>query len=97
MMLTEHVRDLRDWYESDFDVPEPDYDEASLNSIADDLNIAYQAKANVCIYYWSDKRVEVHEGLVVDLLVNEQAIKIQADIYNAKLYLQHIIKLDTYD
>ncbi|MDN4495488.1 YolD-like family protein [Ureibacillus aquaedulcis] len=56
MMLTEHVSDLRDWYESDFDVPEPDYDEVSLSSIADDLNIAYQAKSTVRIYYWSNKR-----------------------------------------
>ena len=45
MMLIEHVRDLRDWNESDFDVPEPEYDEASLNALADDLNIAYQSKS----------------------------------------------------
>ena len=97
MMLTEHVRDIREWYESDNDIPEPEYDEFSLNALADDLNMAYQANANVKIIYWINKRVEIHEGKVIDLLVNEQAIKFRADIYNAKLYLQHIIKIDIFN
>ena len=97
MMLIEHVRNLRDWNESDFDILEPEYDEASLIALADDLNIAYQSKTNVKIIYRVNKSLEVHEGVIVALLANEQAIKFSADIYNATLYLQHIVKVDTYD
>jgi|GEM_PF-1035089 len=96
MMLTEHVRDIREWYESDNDVPEPAYDEFSLNALGDDLNMAYQTKADVCISYWKNKRVEKHHGQIVELLTNEQMIKIKTNDYplKLKLYLRHIIKID---
>lgn len=97
MMLTEHVRDIREWYESDNDVPEPEYDEISLNALADDLNIAYQTKVNVCIGYWKDKRSAEYQGQIVELLPNELAIKLRTDGFNSKLYLKHIIKVNIYD
>lgn len=96
-MLTEHIGELRDWYESDKDVPEPNYDEVSLNSLADDLNIAYQAKSNVGITYWKNKRSEVHEGEIVELLSNEQSIRLKSNDCIFKLKLKHIIKVDIYD
>ena len=96
MMLTEHVRDMREWYESDNDVPEPEYDEYSLNALADDLNMAYQTKCHVRISYWKNKRAEIHQGQIVELLANEQMIKIRSSDYplKIKLYLRHIIKID---
>lgn len=94
MMLTEHVRDIREWYESDKDIPEPQYDEASLNALADDLNIAYQEKLLVCISYWNNKRVEEYEGYIVELYPNDQAIKIKANESYFKFNLKYIIKLD---
>lgn len=97
MMLTEHVTDLRDWYESDSDIPEPEYDEFSLNSLADDLNIAFQSESNVRIAYWSNKRTEDYEGQIIDLLPNEKSIKVKTNDYIYKLHLRYIVKLDVYD
>lgn len=97
MMLTEHVKEIRDWYESDNDIPEPQYDEFSLNALADDLNIAYKAKSIVRIKYWHNKRAKEYEGQIVGLLPNEQAIKIRAKDIVTKLNLIHIIKVDIYN
>ena len=94
MMLTEHVRDIREWYESDNDIPEPEYDEASLNALADDLNIAYQANASVRINYWSDKRSQIYECEIIELLPNDQAVRIRVNDINLKLHLKYMIKLD---
>ncbi|WP_036201516.1 YolD-like family protein [Ureibacillus sinduriensis] len=97
MMLTEHVTDLRNWYESDNDIPEPEFDEFSLNSLADDLNIAFQTKSNVRITYWSNKRTENYEGEIIELLPNEQAVRIKINDYSIKLLLKNIVKLNVYD
>ena len=97
MMLTEHVRDLRDWYESDNDVLEPHYDDVSLNALADDVNIAYQAKSNVRINYWKNKRSEWYQGQIIELLPNDQAIKFQIEDSISKLNLKYIIKFDIFD
>lgn len=97
MMLPEHVKGLRQWYSSDNDVREPEYDEFSLNAIADEINIAYKAKSNVRISYWNNKRAKEYEGQIVELLPNDQSIKIKVNDYNVKLHLKHIIKLNVYD
>ncbi|QCR33102.1 YolD-like family protein [Lysinibacillus sp. SGAir0095] len=97
MMLTEHVRDIREWYESDNDITEPQYDEFSLNALADDLNIAYQANSNISINYWKNKRSEEFHGQILELLPNDQAIKISTDDFPFKLYLKYIIKVDIYE
>lgn len=93
MMLTEHVREIRAWYESDNDVEEPEYDEFSINALADDLNISYETQVNVRITYWVNKRTETFEGEIVELLPNEQAIKIKSKENVYKLKLKYIIKV----
>lgn len=93
MMLTEHVKEIRDWYESDNDIPEPDYDEFDLNALAEELNIAFQTKSNVRITYWVDKREKEVEGQITDILPHEQSIKVN----HTKLMMKHIIKVDIYD
>jgi len=75
-VFTEHVRDIREWYESDNTVLEPEYDEFSLYALADDLNIAYQSKSNIRISYWRNNWVKEHERQIYELLSNEQAIRI---------------------
>lgn len=93
MMLPEHVKGIRDWYESDNDVPEPKFDDFELNLLADEINIAYQSKSNVKIKYWIDKREKEIEGEITDLLPHEQAIRIN----HTKIMMKQIIKVDIYD
>lgn len=93
LMLPEHVKDIREWYMSDNDIAEPNYDEYSLNSLADDINIAYQSKSNVCITYWINKRTKIFEGQIIELLPNEQAIRIKSLDTVTKLKMKHILKV----
>lgn len=95
LMLTEHVKEIRDWYESDLDILEPQYDEFTLNSLADDLNAAYQSKSIIRIIYWVNRRTEEYEGQIVSLLPNDSAIKIKLmdNGCSFKLSLQYIIKV----
>ena len=94
MMLPEHVAKIRGWLESANDIPEPEHDEFSLNALADNINIAYQAKSVVRIFYWINKKSEIHEGYVVELLPGDQAIRIEMDGFIVKLHLKNMIKLD---
>lgn len=93
LMLPEHVKEIREWYESDNDIQEPEYDEYSLNALAEDLNIAYKAKSNVRILYWINKRLESYEGQIIELFPNEQAMKIRTEDNVTKLKLKYIIKV----
>ncbi len=97
MMLPEHVALLREWNESDQDITEPEYDEFELNVIADELNIAYQSKSNVRIKYWINKRVQEMEGQIIELLPNEQAIKIKTSNGYSRVQLKHILNIKIYD
>lgn len=97
MMLPEHVKEIRDWFNSDNDIPVPEYDEFSLNAFADDLNIAYQARSIVRVIYWVNKRLAVYEGEILELFPNEQAIKLKSKDNISKLKLKYIIKVDIFN
>jgi len=97
MMLTEHVKDIREWYESGNDIPEPQYDEFSLNALADELNIAFQTRSTVQINYWGNKRAEKYEGQIIELLPNEQVMKLRTNEFNILLHLKYVIKLDIFN
>lgn len=64
MMLTEHVRLIRDWRDEQDAIPKPQLDEYDLELLHEELSIALKRRCLVRIQSWRNKRYNYHEGII---------------------------------
>ncbi len=62
MMLTEHVRLIKEWREEDNQVPVPELNEWDLQAIQEELELSIKRKCEVQIQIWKDSKFHYHTG-----------------------------------
>ena len=64
MMLPEHMKLLREWYEEDEQDEKPVLDETDLERIQEEIGIALTRQCEVRIKTWRDHKFEYHKGVI---------------------------------
>ena len=67
MMLSEHVRELRKWVDQDNYTERTELNEWDLQSIQEELELAYKRQCETLIKTWDSGRITQHHGIVVDV------------------------------
>ncbi|MEK4403945.1 YolD-like family protein [Sporosarcina sp. FSL K6-6792] len=67
MMLSEHVRELRKWMDQDNYTERPELNEWDLQSIQEELELAYKSQCETLIKTWESGRIIQHHGIVEDI------------------------------
>lgn len=67
MMLTEHVKLIKEWREEDNRVPMPELDEWDLQSIQEELELSIKRKCEVRIQSWRNWEFVYHTGIVENI------------------------------
>jgi len=67
MMLSEHVRELRKWMDQDNYTERPELNEWDLQSIQEELELAYKRQCETLIKTWDSGRIIQHHGIVEDV------------------------------
>lgn len=66
-MLPEHVRELRKWMDQDNYIERPELNEWDLQSIQEELELAYKRQCETLIKTWDSGRINRHNGIVEDI------------------------------
>lgn len=67
MMLTEHVKLIKEWREEDNRVPMPELDEWDLQAIQEELELSLKRKCEVQIQIWKDWEFHYHTGTIENM------------------------------
>ena len=67
MMLSEHVRELRKWMDQDNYIERPELNEWDLQSIQEELELAYKRQCETLIKTWDSGRITEHHGKVENI------------------------------
>jgi len=67
MMLPEHVVKLRKWMDQESYTEIPELNEWDLQSIQEELELAYKKKCETLVKTWANGRVILHQGIVEDI------------------------------
>lgn len=97
MMLPEHVKLLREWYDEDHFVPEPQLDEFDFEELAHQIQTAVQTHSMILIYYWNNGDSFIVEGTIKKLPVNTPYFTILSPQGDKRIYIPHIMKIRLYD
>lgn len=74
MMLPEHVKLLRDWYDEDNYTEKPELDEFELTLIAEVIEIAFKSKSTIKLTYWRDGQLIDDYGVPVEINTTSKSI-----------------------
>ena len=74
MMLSEHVRELRKWMDQDNYTERPELNEWDLQSIQEELELAYKRQCETLIKTWDSGRIIQHHGIVEDIDLRRMCI-----------------------
>lgn len=77
LFLTEHMERLRDWYEEDNLSEQPHLDEWELQSIQEELEIAFQTRRETVIKTWNEGSETIHQGVIAELDTIKQRIVLE--------------------
>ena len=97
MMMPEHVKLIREWYDEDNFVPEPQLAEFDFEELAHQIQTAVQTHSIVLIHYWSNGESFTVEGTIKKLPVNTAYITILSPQGDKRIYIPHIMKIHLYD
>lgn len=67
MMLPEHVVELRKWMDQDNYTERPELTDWDLQSIQEELELAYKKQCETLIKTWDNGRIIQHQGVVEEL------------------------------
>ena len=96
-MLPEHVQLIREWYEEDHLVIEPQLDDFDFEELAHQIQTAVQTHSIVLIHYWNNGESFTIERTIKKLPVNTPYISIQSPLADKRIYIPHIMKMHLYD
>jgi len=74
MMLSEHVRELQKWLDQDNCTERPELNEWDLQSIQEELELAYKRQCETLIKTWDSGRITQHQGIVDDVDLRRMCI-----------------------
>lgn len=97
LMLPEHIKMLRDWYEEDNQVPRPDLNEFDLQLIQEELDIAMKRKCEVLIETWKDKQIFKHRGRVEEISAARRELVYESPFGTHRLVLDEIVGVTVID
>ncbi len=77
MMLPEHISLLREWQKEDDYMPKPELTDFDLQDIQEQLESAMMRKCMTQVRTWKDGKVTGYLGIVEEIDVRNQFIKLQ--------------------
>lgn len=76
MMLTEHVKMLRDYYEEVKKVPRPILGEWDLHAMEETIQIAIKQQCDVLLKVWRDGEIKLYGGAIVNLDLKNRVLEL---------------------
>ncbi|HJF32439.1 MAG TPA: YolD-like family protein [Sporosarcina psychrophila] len=74
MMLTEHIRELRYWMDEDHYEERPELDDFALQSIQEEIEVAYKSKNQILIKTWKDGKFMTRGGAIKTIDLQSKSI-----------------------
>ncbi len=74
MMLPEHIVELRNWMDKEHYTERPELNEWDLQSIQEEIEVAYKRKCEVLIKTWKDGKVMDRGGIIEVLDLRSECI-----------------------
>lgn len=93
MLLTEHVRLMRDWREEQDAIPKPELDEYDLELLHEELSIALKRRCLVRIQSWRDKRYNYDEGIIESINTRTRALRYEGSEGRRNLSIDEIVSV----
>lgn len=97
MMLTEHVKMLRDWENKENYMPQPKLDEYDMQLIHDEMDIAMKRQCYVIIHTWSDGKVTRHHGIIIDVNLATRILTYEDPFKSRTLIVDEIVSVNIAD
>lgn len=91
LMLPEHIRMLREWYEEDHRIPRPDLDEFDLRQIQEELDVGLKRNCEMKIETWHDEQVTEHRGRIERIDLSARNLFYENSSGRQRLSLDEII------
>ncbi len=95
MMLSEHVRELRKWMDQDNSTRRPELNEWDLQSIQEELELAYKRKCEALIKTWNSGRIIQHHGIVKDIDLRRMCIVLEDPFGSETMLVADIINVQS--
>ncbi|WP_342505850.1 YolD-like family protein [Sporosarcina sp. FSL K6-2383] len=91
MMLTEHVEKLKSWYAEDGYEERPELDDFDLQSIQEEIEVAYKRKCLILIATWKDGKIIPKGGVIKEINVQSMFIFLDDPFGGNKIDINDII------
>ena len=93
MMLSEHVRELRKWVDQDNFTERPELNEWDLQSVQEELELAYKRQCETLIKTWNSGRITQHHGIVEDVDLKRMCIILEKTFGTEIIQMADIINV----
>ncbi len=91
MMLTDHVKKIKEWDAEDKYIPRPRLEEFELNSIAEEIERAYKGKSTIKLTYWRDGELSDDYGIPIEINTSNKTILIDDPFSTARYSFNDIV------
>ncbi len=95
MMLSEHVRELRKWVDQDNYTDRPELNEWDLQSIQEELELAYKRQCETLIKTWDSGRITEHHGIVENIDLRRMCIVLEDPFGSETIPVADIISVQS--
>ncbi len=95
MMLSEHVRELRKWMDQDNYTERPELNEWDLQSIQEELELAYKRQCETLIKTWGSGRIIQHQGILEDIDLRRMCIVLESPSGSETIAVADIISVQS--
>lgn len=95
LMLTEHTEKLREWYAEDQLIERPVFTEWDLQTIQEEIEIAYKSKRETLIKTWKDGQVLSYQGIIKELRVQQRLIILEDPFCEEYISVDEIISVNS--
>ena len=97
MMLPEHIGALRDWIDENHYTERPELADWDLQSIQEEIEIAYKRKCEVLIKTWKDGKVTDHSGAIEAIDLRSKYIALANPFATDRISVSEIIGVQCVD
>lgn len=97
MMLSEHVRELRKWMDQDNYIERAELNEWDLQSIQEELELAYKRQCETLIKTWGSGRIIQHQGIIEDIDLRRMCIVLGDPFGSEAIPVADIINVQSVD
>ncbi|MDS0320891.1 YolD-like family protein, partial [Mycobacterium tuberculosis] len=93
MMLTEHVERLREWYAEDQLTERPELNEWDLQSIQEELEVAYKRQCETQIKTWEAGKIKSYRGTIKEINIHNKVIFLDDPFGTDRIEVKDIIAM----